>query len=341
MKVAMISTPFEATPPVRYGGTERIVSLLTEGLVGRGHSVDLFATGDSSTTSNLTSFFEKPFRPYNPAALVAHVVQSFRVIQEGRYDIVHNHAMEYAFLSYFSNRPMLTTMHNDGATDWAVPMLQAFADLRYVAVSDKQAFNLRQIGVDVAARIYCALDLDKYSYSYKEGRYLAFLGNMVKRKGAHNAILTAKKCGIPLKIGGKTTDPEAKEYFDGELRPHIDGKFIEFLGELNDQEKIELLKNASALLFPIEWEEPFGMVMMEAMACGTPVIGFNRGSVPEVVRHMTTGFVVDNADEMVEAVARIGEIDRRQCRKNAVDRFDAKAMVLAYERLYERILQVA
>lgn len=340
----MISTPFETTPPERYGGTERIVSLLTEGLVKRGHDVTLFATGNSQTQAKLTSFYDIPIHPYMPHAELSHVTKSLVSVREGNYSLIHNHTKFGIALSTLSSVPMLTTLHGQigraSDTEFVPTIYETFPNAITVAISNRQAQIGCQYGINVKTRIYNAVDVSKYAYSEQPGTYLVFLGLLAPRKGIHHTIKVAQKTGIPLKIAGKVPiNPQMKKLYDTEVAPYIDGSFIEYVGELNDSEKSLLLKDALALLCPIEWEEPFGLTMIEAMACGTPVIAFNRGSVPEIVHHGIGGFIVENTEQMSEAIYSVGKLKRANCRQRVLSAFNSDIMITQYERLYEQLLK--
>ena len=337
MKVAIISTPFEASPPAKYGGAERIAGLLAGKLTARGHDVTLFATGDSKTDAKLVSFYDRPIRPYNFKFLCDHCAKAFRIIQDSNFDVVHNHTYFATCYSPLSKVPFVTTIQGDVTRDEkdSPTIFEMFSNEKFVAVSNRQFEHARGYGINVISRIYNSIDSTAFEYSPNVGQYLAFLGTIQPQKGPLTAIKVAQRTGIPLKIAAKySEDAHSKDYFEKEVKPHIDGSFIEFLGELDHKQKTVLLKNALALLFPIEWEEPFGIVMIEAMACGTPVVAFARGSVPEVVQHDVTGFVVDNIEEMIGVIPRIPLLPRHLCRQQVKDRFDLEEMVSHYENLY-------
>ncbi|WP_145949534.1 glycosyltransferase family 4 protein [Paenibacillus sp. Y412MC10] len=339
MKIAMIAPPYENTPPVRYGGTERIVSLLTEELVQRGHDITLFATHGSITNANLISYFNAFSKEYSPVTEWSHLIQSFKYIQSNNFDIIHNHCFCGSTLEGLASVPFLTTVHTRLRRKHSeMPHLyESFKDSTYVAISDRQREIIENdFGVPVIDRVYNGIDTNKFDYSFGVGEYLAFIGNISFHKGTHHAIDVAHKTGIPLKIAGKCNQHE--EYFNQEINPRIDGEFVEYVGELNEAEKIHFLKNAMVCLCPIEWEEPFGLVLIEAMACGTPVIAFNRGSVPEIVIDGKNGFVVNNAEEMAKRVYDISAVERLACRQHVISHFDINAMVDNYENMYQRLL---
>ncbi|MGQ4668693.1 glycosyltransferase family 4 protein [Metabacillus halosaccharovorans] len=334
MKIAMLSTAYESTPPKRYGGTERVVSLLTEGLIERGHEVTLFATGNSKTGAKLISIYEDS-TVYHPAVQLVHSSKSFEYINSNSFDIVHNH-VDYAIcFTPFCKVPMVTTLHNDITNKNKQILFQPFSDANYVAISNRHSNNAKNNNLNIVSRIYNSTNINNFTFSHNSGTYLAFLGNILPYKGPDIAIEIAKRTGTHLKIAGKIGNIE---FFKEKIEPHIDNKLISYVGELNDKEKDNFLNQASALLFPINWKEPFGLVMIESMACGTPVIAFNRGSVTEIVVHEKTGFIVDNIKGMVEAVQRINNINRIDCRRHVEERFDRHVMISEYEKLYSSLI---
>lgn len=332
MKIAMISTPFETTPPVTYGGTGRIVSMLTEELVRRGHEVTLFATGDSVTTAKLVSRLDKPVKPHDAYVTLLHTIWALNEAKSGGYDIIHNHNWNFAAMAMISSVPYITTLHNDNAEFLNHPVFYTQPNLNLVGISDSQCQIMANRNIQVKHRIYNAIPVEQFSYSEKPGEYLVFLGNLTPQKGAHHAVQVAQKLGMPLKMAGRIADEP--EFFEAQIKPYIDGKQIEYLGELNDDDKIQLLKGGYATLVPINWDEPFGLVMIESMACGTPVIGYNCASVPEIVKDQVTGFVVPDLEGMIAAVKQIDQIDRKACREHVITNFDVPRMADDYINLY-------
>jgi len=333
----MISTVFETTPPVWYGGTERVVSLLTEALVARGLNVTLFATGDSQTRAQLCSFYAAPVKPYDLKAELVHYLRALTMIRDMPYDIVHCHTIHHLLVRSTPAIPMITTLHHD-PTDIPPDIAAARPDLQFVAVSQRQAANAQQRGMTIVGSVYNAVDTRTFGYGDGQGGYLAFLGRISSKKGTHLAIRVAQQTGMPLKIAGSTPSEADEDYFRREVMTHVDGTHIEFVGELDDINKVRFLQRARALLFPVQWEEPFGIVMIEAMSCGTPVIGMNRGAVPEIVLHGVTGFVVADSAAMSEAVHQIETIERMRCRRHVIETFDVTRMAADYEQLYLRLL---
>ncbi len=341
MNIAQLAPLIEPVPPVLYGGTERIVSFLTEELVRRGHRVTLFASGDSHTTADLYSVRDRSVRldPENPDAVAFHMIELVRAFDmAGEFDIIHSHVDYLAFpFARFSRVPSVHTLH--GRLDlphWG-PMVEYFRDIPLVSISNDQRRPLSHIAPRWMATVYHGLPEDSFRPGRGEGGYLTFFSRLSRDKRPDLAVEVAKRAGLPLKIAGKV-DTTDREYFEQEIEPLLDHPLIEYLGEIHDSEKPELLGNAAALIFPIDWPEPFGLVMTEAMACGTPVIARPCGSVPEVVREGVTGFIADTVEEMVEAVKQIDRIDRSRCLMEARQRFSVEAMADGYEAVYRKIL---
>lgn len=332
MRIAQISTPHERTPPETTGGIERVVSLLTEGLVERGHQVTLYATGDSRSRASLRYFYPSPARPYSPTREIIHFAQAYRDFHS--YDIVHNHC----FLGAAFTRPggpvaQVTTLHWT-LDDAHSPLLEAFPDHNYIALSRWQRDAMPRLNVvDIIPN---AVDLAEYPLVEKKAGYLLFIGRMDPRKGPDVAVQVARQAGMPLVLAGKLK-AENEPYFRQTIAPYLDDR-IRYVGEVGGQVRTEVFANAAALLFPIRWEEPFGLVLIEAMACGTPVLAFRRGAVPEVVQDGVTGFVVSDAEAMAGAVGRLGEVSPVECRRLVESRFSKDILVQAHLALYQRLL---
>ncbi|WP_227762026.1 glycosyltransferase family 4 protein [Zhaonella formicivorans] len=321
MKIAMISTTFLTTPPAKSGGTERVVSILTEGLVKRGHEVTLFATGDSKTTAELDYLYPHPEWSWEKEA--AHARYAFSKAK--KFEIVHNHSYLGLPLVQDSPVPTVTTIHSLSDS------YRQYKDGLYICISNRQRFIFRDLKkVRVA---YHGLEIEQFPFSPDCEDYLVWVGRFCPEKGVHHAIRVAKRLDMPLKLIGVVGDVF---YYEQEIKPHLGGK-IEYLGEM-DERKNEIVKKAKCFLMPILWEEPFGLVMVEAMACGTPVISFNKGSAMELIHHGKTGFIVTSEEEMVEAVRQVGKIDRLMCRRHVVENFSADKMVAAHEQIYEDML---
>ena len=337
MKIAIISSVYEQTPPLRYGGIERVLDFLVKGLKTKGHDVTLFATGDSSSPCNLVHFFDHPVVPYEPNAQIIHSQKACRYINEHNFDIVHINVDISVGLKDLLKVPMVHTLHMDVLSKSKQFIFSHFKDANYVAISDKQRQNAESYGLNVVSRIYNAIDVENYSPSLHRGKYLAYLGNFAPFKGPHIAIEISRKTGIPLKLAGKV-NAMGKEYFEKEIEPYLDNSNIEYVGELNDVEKREFLKNSMGVLFPSTWDEPFGLVIIEAMACGVPVIGFPVGAVPEIIRHGENGFIAKDVNEMCSYTKQLSNIDAQTCHQYVVNNFSVERMANEYEAVFNKIL---
>lgn len=337
MRIAMISPLELRVPPVAYGGTELVVSLVTEELVRRGHDVTLFASGDALTSARLVSICAHFLRGSNRDAGILTMLNVVSCLEQANnFDIIHNHTcFEGLATAGLTRTPMLTTLHGNLDGDWRE--LFAFYRGWYNTISHS-AKRLLPAKERFAGVIYNSIDVK--SYPFNGGRhepYMLFLARISYEKGPHLAIEVARGTGRRLIIAGNV-DPVNNEYFRTMVLPGIDGDRVRYVGEADYFRKRELLANAYCLLAPITWAEPFGLFFIEAMACGTPVVVFNRGSAPEVVSHGETGFVVSTLDEMTDAVAQVYQIDSNRCRGYVEERFDAPRMADDYLAAYERIL---
>lgn len=340
MRIAQVAPLFESVPPQLYGGTERVVSFLTEELVREGHDVTLFASGDSRTSAQLVPICPRALRLEDaprPCPEAWHLLEAEIVSQHAhRFDVIHNHAGTYLF-PYIRGRRLtaVTTLH--GRLD--VPDLQAlfreFTEMRLVSISDSQREPMPWAGW--VATVHHGMPAELYRPTpTPRGDYLAFLGRVSPEKGLVAAIQIARETGIPLRVGCKV-DAADREYFETVIRRQLDDPLVEFLGEIGQEQKNHLLANALAVLFPISWPEPFGLVMIEALACGAPVIAFPGGAVGEIVEDGKTGFVVPDVEAAVKAVRRIPTISRSRCRLAFETRFSAQRMCHDYLRVYERL----
>jgi glycosyltransferase involved in cell wall biosynthesis len=341
MRIAMVAPPWFPLPPTGYGGIELVVSLLTEGLVKAGHDVTLFASGDSETRARLSYVFERA-----PSELIAsaghlEIVHGLEAYTQARnFDVIHDHdglasrAMG-ALVHRLVGTPVVATLHGP-ADQITQEMLGTLRDaLRFIAISDYQRQGFPDL--HFVATVPNAVEVDKIPFSDTKEDYLLFLGRMTADKGAHTAVEVARRLDARLIMAGKVNEPAEHEYYQREVEPHLTDR-IYFRGEVDTSTKFELYKKARCTLFPIQWPEPFGLVMIESMAAGTPVVAFRRGSVPEVIEHGRTGFIVDTVDEMVEAVAGAGDIDPAECRRVAERRFGVDAFVRAHEVAYRKLL---
>jgi glycosyltransferase involved in cell wall biosynthesis len=338
MRICQIAPLAESVPPKLYGGTERVVAWLIDELVSLGHEVTLFASGDSVTMARLNAVWPRALRLGRPrtdpmavqAALLEEVART-----AAEFDVIHAH-IDWLHLPLLSRlgTPFLTTCHGRMDLPGFPDMIGRFPAAPFVSISDNQRVPLRE--AKWIGTVYHGLPVNLYEPSFERGLYLAFLGRLTAEKGPEAAIRIARAAGMPLHIAAKVPRSE-RGYFKERLEPQVDGKQIQLTGEVNDETKRQFLAGAAALLFPIDWPEPFGLVMIEAMACGTPVIAFKTGSVPEVVDDGVTGFVVSSEEEANQAIARLGELDRQRVRAHFEKRFTARRMAEEYLRHYETL----
>ena len=338
MRIAQVAPLAESVPPKLYGGTERVVAWLTDELLELGHQVTLFASGDSRTRATLVPVWPRALRlgrpRSDPAAAQSALLEAV-ARQAVNFDVIHFH-IDWVQLPLMTRLgvPFLTTAH--GRLD--LPGLPEVAALYHnapmVSISDNQREPLP--GAVWLGTVYHGLPPDSLKPSFEAGQYLAFLGRLVPEKGPEVAIRIGQATGMPLRIAAKIPRGQQR-YFKESLEPRVDGNQVRLVGEVNEKTKEQFLANAAALLFPIDWPEPFGLVMIEAMACGTPVIAFRRGSVPEVVEHGVTGFVVESEEEAIAAVRNIGQLDRHRVRAAFEARFASQRMAQEYVRLYRAL----
>jgi glycosyltransferase involved in cell wall biosynthesis len=345
MRILQLAPIWETVPPPAYGGTETVISVLTEELVRQGHDVVLCASGDSRTSATLRTFYPVSLRSagLGHSALqyaIVHVSKSLRHADE--FDIIHNHSgppseIAMAFC-HMIDTPMLTTMHNNLSEE--TRYIWSSYTGWYNSISRSQAWRLpRMTHARDAGIVYNAIDIASFPFQPEKNDYLLSIGRIAVEKATHLAIEAARMAGRRLVIAGKISTDDESEYFESEVRPRL-GPDIEYFGEADGPAKRQLFAGASALLQPLQWEEPFGLVMAEAMACGTPVIAFNRGAAPEVVDDGQTGFIVEDLREMVEAIGRLDEIDPWACREHVEKRFGPQAMASAYLQVYKKILGI-
>jgi glycosyltransferase involved in cell wall biosynthesis len=340
LRIAQVSPLYERVPPAMYGGTERIVHFLTEELVRQGHDVTLFASGDSQTSATLIAPCSHALRLYPGTVdvLPPHFVMLEQVADRlAQFDIIHFHIDYLHFpLSRRLRFPHLTTLHGRLDIPELGPLYDVYSDEPVVSISDKQRCPLPQ--ANWQGTVQHGLPPNLYTLNQQPDGYLAFIGRISPEKRVDRAIEIARRVGLPLKIAAKV-DKNDREYFEQEIRPLLQQPGIEFIGEIGEDQKNDFLGHARALLFPIDWEEPFGLVMIEAIACGTPVIAFRRGSVPEIIEHGVTGFIVDTADEAVEAARRIDTLSRVHIRRRFERRFTSMRMASDYVTIYRRLLK--
>jgi glycosyltransferase involved in cell wall biosynthesis len=342
LRIAIVAPLFESVPPKLYGGTERFVSWLTDELVRQGHFVTLFASGDSRTGARLRAPVPRAIRldPDCKDPWPAHVLLLEDLIDSAsQFDVIHFNT-EHWHLPFCRRLklPALSTMHGRLDLPELVPLYRRFEEAPLVSISDAQRLPLSF--ANWVGTVYHGLPPDSLKANEQAGSYLAFLGRISPEKGPERAIRIARRAGIPLRIAAKV-DRADQEFYEAVVKPELErGGNVEFIGEISDKEKSEFLGNALALLFPIEWPEPFGLVMIESMACGTPVIAYRRGSVPEILDDGLTARLVENEDEAVEAARDIDRLDRRACRRMFERRFSVQRMAGDYVELYRGIHEV-
>lgn len=361
MRIAQLAPPWLPVPPLAYGGTEIIVHALTEGLVKRGHEVTLFASGDSKTAARLSYVFETALgnsgdtkkEPLHP---LLHYIECFDRAAE--FDIIHNHAQYYAmFLSHLVKTPVVHTIHGSYSPEYTpeekINTLKRFKEHNFISISNSQRNDLPEL--NYLATVYNGIDTNEFGFSPEKGEYLLWMGRITNKKGPVDAIHAARRLNMKLRIVA-AIDPSEEAYFINEVKPLIDGELVTFVGEVNKTEKVFYYKNALVTLFPIEWEEPFGLVMTESMSCGTPVIAYNHGSVPEIVKDGKTGFIVNSkdgktgnfliketgVDGLIEGVRRVmTQINRIDCRNHVLNNFTVEQMIDGYEEVYKKILDIS
>jgi len=347
VRIAQVAPLVESVPPAKYGGTERVIANLTAQLVRMGHEVTLYAPGDSRTDARLVSLVERALWrsnvPANEALL--HLAQLGRVAHDARrYDVVHSHLDALAFpFGRSSPTPWVHTMHGRLDLPEQQHLFEQFSDVPVISISDSQRGPIPR--ANWVGRVYNGVDTDRLPFGDGRGGYLAFVGRISPEKGVREAIDVALRIGMPLKIAARLPLEGIENswvaldwaYYHEEVKPLLTSSLIEFVGEVDDYEKGQLLSDAAGLVFPINWPEPFGLVMVEALACGTPVIARTLGSTPEVVRHGRTGFLCHTVDEMADACLHLDSIDRAACRQDVENRFSAEAMARGYLDVYHRL----
>jgi len=344
LKIAQIAPCWYPIPPEKYGGVERIVFLLSEELKKLGHQVTLFASGDSKVSTKLVKVFPKSLTkmrlPWTENVLNLESLFS-AIKKDGRFDILHSH-LDYLTLFFqdLTKTPILQTFHNSmeekGLSGKSLLYKLHQENVLGIFISKNQKkncpFKFKKSWV-----VYNGIDISKFNFNSKPEDYFLWVGRVETYKGIENAIEAAKLTKIKLYLVGKL-DPERREYFKKRIKPKLSDR-IRYLGELPQRRLIKLYQGAKACLYPIEWEEPFGLIMVESMACGTPVVAFKRGSVPEIIVDKKTGFMVKNVNEMVSAIKKIDQIDRKECRKRVEKYFTSEKMVNEYEKIYYQILK--
>jgi glycosyltransferase involved in cell wall biosynthesis len=338
MRIAQLAPLFERVPPLGYGGTERVVSYLTEELVAMGHDVTLFASADSVTSAELVACAPQALRlaarPLDPTAM--HLLQAEEALRRAEgFDLIHNH-LDHLFYpcARRCDLPVLTTLHGRLDLEWLECVYREYHEQRVVSISQAQREPLPWLRW--SGTVHHGLPRDLYKFDSTGGEYLAFVGRISAEKRVDRAIEIAVRSDRPLRIAAKI-DPADAAYFRDCVRPLFDHPLVEYVGEVGDGDKQALLGGAAALVFPIDWPEPFGLAMIEALACGTPVIAWRHGSVPEVLEHGVTGFLCDDVASAVRAVHALDKLDRAECRRAFEVRFSAERMAADYVRLYAAV----
>jgi glycosyltransferase involved in cell wall biosynthesis len=339
LKIAQVAPLFESVPPRAYGGTERVVSYLTEALVEMGHEVTLFASGDSITSARLVSVVPRGLRldPRKPDPLVWHTIMMDMVLKAAQsFDVIHFHTdvLQLALVAHCPTA-CLSTAHGRLDLPDLKSLFQRFPKHPMVSISANQRAPLAWL--NWRATVHHGLPLGLYSLNSQPQDYFAFVGRISPEKRADRAIEIARACGMPLRIAAKV-DPADQAYFESTIEPLLKDPLVSYVGEIGDDAKNDFIGNARALLMPIDWPEPFGLVMIEAMACGTPVIAYRHGSVPEIIEEGVTGFIVENQEQAIAAARNIGRIDRRRCRQVFEQRFAARVMAKRYLEVYRELV---
>jgi glycosyltransferase involved in cell wall biosynthesis len=340
MRIAQVAPLYESVPPRAYGGTERVVSYLTEALVEMGHDVTLFASGDSITSANLVAPVPCGLRldTHKPDALVWHTIMMDMVLKSASsFDIIHFHTdvLQLALVGQ-CRTPCLSTPHGRLDLPDLKPLFRRFGNHPITSISNSQRAPLPN--ANWRATVHHGLPLGLYTFHEEPQDYFAFVGRISPEKRADRAIEIAKACGKQLRIAAKV-DALDRAYFESTIEPLLNDPLVTFVGEIGEQEKNDFIGNALALLMPIDWPEPFGLVMIESMACGTPVIAYGHGSVPEIIDEGVTGFIVNDQDEAIAAARRIDTIDRRRCRQTFEQRFAARVMARRYLDVYRSLVE--
>jgi glycosyltransferase involved in cell wall biosynthesis len=336
LRIGMLAPPWYQLPPSGYGGIESIVYWLVEGLVARGHDVTVISAGEDRTAARSRRTYDDPPSARLGQALpeVLHAAMASRHLDEMDLDVVHDHSLAGPLTASERRAATVVTTHGPVEDELGALYASLGPGTGLVAISDFQREHAPHL--PWAGMVHNAIPVDDYPMRAEKEDFCLFLGRVNPEKAPDLAIRVARQAGLPIVLAAKCNEPEEKAYFDERVRPLL-GRDAEWFGQANNQEKQDLLARARCLVFPIQWNEPFGIVMVEAMACGTPVVALRRGSVPEVVVDGVTGFVRDGLDELAEAVGRAGELDPAACRRHVAERFDVPVMVAGYEAVYRRV----
>jgi glycosyltransferase involved in cell wall biosynthesis len=338
LRIAVVAPPWFAVPPDGYGGIEAVVAGLADGLVDRGHDVTLIGAGPPGTRARYIPVYDEPQSQRIGEAIpeVVHAAATARLLADLDVDVVHDHTLAGPLTACSRRAPTVVTAHGCVTGEPGRYLRELGKAVGLVAIS--QAQRLRAPDLSWVGRVHNAVDVESFPVGAGSDGYLLFLGRLSPDKGAHLAIEVARRVGMPIVLAGKVTEPTETRYFEEAIRPRL-GPQVCFVGAADADFKRELFGGATALLFPISWEEPFGLVMVEAMACGTPVVALDRGSVPEVVVDGLTGFVVSDPDGLAAAVRKVGQLDRSACRRHVAEHFDMPGMVDGYEAIFDRLVR--
>lgn len=339
LRVAMVAPPWFRIPPTGYGGIESMVAELANGLVERGHHVTLIAAGQPGTRAQhfVPVYAEPPSeRLGEPMPEVLHAAAAAAVLADLDIDVVHDHTLAGPLLARGRRTPTVVTAHGPVGGEPGDYLARLADSIEVVAISAAQ--TRQRPDINWVATVHNSIDVSSFPLGSGDGGYVLFIGRFNPDKGAHLAIDAARAAGRRILLAGKLNEPAERDYFDREIRPRL-GRGVEYLGEADALTKRDLYAGAEALVFPVCWEEPFGLVMIEAMACGTPVVALRRGSVPEVVHHGLTGFVLDRPDQLPSAIRLAADLDRNDCRAHVEKNFDAPVMVSGYEAVYRTLVE--
>jgi len=339
MRIAMVSTPFVPVPPRLYGGTELVVYELVEGLLDRGHDVTLFATGDSRTRAPLCSLYPTAQWPPGWFTDLNHTAWAMSEVAQGRFDVIHAHgAGALALRRIVPGTPLVYTVHHAHDPELSTYYAQ-FPETAFVAISDDQC--RRETGITRCTVIHHGLDPSRFRWTQRPGPFVCFVGRFAPEKGVHTAIDAAERAGVPIRVAGEV-HPRNYQFGVAQVEPRLKRPHVTYLGCIGTAQKVPLLRDARALVAPIEWNEPFGLTFVEAMLSGCPVVAYRRGSVPELVEHGVTGLIADTFDELVGFIrpgGPVDRLDRQTIRARAVARFNHRRMTVEYERLYHEALE--
>ena len=341
MRIAQLAPLWETVPPKKYGGTELVVYILCEEFAKRGHEVTLYACGKSNTSASLEAIIDGPMRELGIKSPILYELQTISKLLSDRdnFDIIHNH-MGYQLLPFINDLDVevVTTLHGAFVIDEEIDFYNNYKDHNYISISNSQRKGAPDL--NYISTVYNGIQVEKYTFAQRpnlDQPYFAFLGRMSIEKGPHLAIKLAKETNFKLIMAGKVDSADEK-YFKKVVEPLIDNDQILFIGELGHKDKVELLKNAYATIHPVVWPEPFGLVLAESMACGTPVLALNNGSIPEVIKNNVTGFIENDIHSLIKQVENIKHIDRQACRKHITDNFSAKNMADGYLKAYKNVI---